>query len=148
MKLILTQDVSGLGDSGDVVTVKDGYARNYLVPRGLAIAWSKGAEKQIDQIRRARSSREIRSLDHAKEVAGELEALDVTLAARAHDGKLFGSITEKDVADAIRAAGGPLIEKRSIELPGGHIKDVVSVLAQVRLHPGGTAKVSVSVVAA
>ena len=73
-------------------------------------------------------------------MAGELEALDVTLAARAHDGKLFGSITERDVADAIRAAGGPLIEKRSIELPGGHIKDVGSVLAQVRLHPDVTAR--------
>ena len=147
MKLILTQDVSGLGESGDVVEVKDGYGRNYLVPRGSAIVWSQGAEKQIEQIKRARAAREIRGLDHAQEVRQALEALDVTIAARAHDGVLFGSITEKDIVEAIRAAGGPAVERRSVELPG-HVKAVGPVAAQVRLHPDVVATVSVNVVPA
>lgn len=147
MKLILTQDVSGLGESGDIVEVKDGYGRNYLVPRGSAIVWSQGAEKQIEQIKRARAAREIRGLDHAQEVRQALEALDVTISARAHDGVLFGSVTEKDVVDAIRAAGGPAIERRSVELPG-HVKAVGPLAAQVRLHPEVVATVSVNVVPA
>ena len=147
MKLILTQDVSGLGESGDIVEVKDGYGRNYLVPRGSAIVWSQGAEKQIEQIKRARAAREIRGLDHAQEVRQALEALDVTISARAHDGVLFGSVTEKDVVDAIRAAGGPAIERRSVELPG-HVKAVGPLAAQVRLHPELVATVSVNVVPA
>lgn len=147
MKLILTQDVSGLGESGDIVEVKDGYGRNYLVPRGSAVVWSKGAEKQIDQIKRARSAREIRGIDHAHEVREALEALDVTISARAHDGTLFGSVTEKDVVEAIRAAGGPAIERRSVELPD-HVKTVGPVTAQVRLHPEVVAKVNVTVVEA
>lgn len=147
MKLILTQDVSGLGESGDIVEVKDGYGRNYLVPRGSAIVWSQGAEKQIEQIKRARAAREIRGLDHAQEVRQALEALEVTIAARAHDGVLFGSVTEKDVVEAIRAAGGPAIERRSVELPG-HVKAVGPLAAQVRLHPEVVASVSVNVVPA
>jgi large subunit ribosomal protein L9 len=147
MKLILTQDVSGLGESGDVVDVKDGYGRNYLIPQGHAIRWTKGAERQIDQIRRARSAREIRGLDHANEVRATLEALEVTVAARAHDGQLFGSVTEKDVADAIRSAGGPAVERRSISLPG-HVKNLGPVTAQVKLHPEVTAEVTVTVIPA
>lgn len=147
MKLILTQDVSGLGESGDIVEVKDGYGRNYLVPRGSAIVWSQGAEKQIEQIKRARAAREIRGLDHAQEVRQALEALDVTISARAHDGVLFGSVTEKDVVEAIRAAGGPAIERRSVELPG-HVKAVGPLSAQVRLHPDVVASVKVNVVPA
>ena len=147
MKLILTQEVDRLGISGDVVEVKDGYGRNYLVPRGLAMPWSKGAEKQIAAMRRARGAREIRNLDHANELKAELEALSVTVAARAHDGHLFGSITVKEVADAIRAAGGPLLDRTSIELPG-HVKNVGVVTASVRLLPGVAAAVTVTVVAA
>lgn len=148
MKLILTQDVTGLGESGDVVEVKNGYGRNYLVPRGLAMPWSKGAEKQIDQIRRARASREIRGLDHAKEVQQALEALEITVPARAHDGgHLFGSVTEADIAAAIRTAGGPPVEKRAIDIPG-HIKSVGPVKATITLHPEVTAVLTVNVVAA
>ena len=74
MKLILTQEVSGLGEPGDIVEVRDGYGRNYLVPRGFAIAWTKGGEKQIEGIKRSRDAREIRGLDHANEVRQQLEA--------------------------------------------------------------------------
>jgi large subunit ribosomal protein L9 len=122
MKLILTREVDNLGLAGDIVDVADGYGRNYLVPRGSAISWSKGAEKQITQIKRARDAREIRGLDHAREIKAQLEGLKLTLKARAGDGgKLFGSVTQADVVGAVKSAGGPLIDKKRVHLPG-HIK--------------------------
>jgi large subunit ribosomal protein L9 len=148
MKVVLTQEVSGLGSPGDVVEVKDGYGRNYLLPQGRAIAWTKGAEKQVTLIRRARAAREIRDLGHANEVKGQIEGLTVTLPARAGTGgRLFGSITPADVAAAVRAAGGPDLDRRRLELPG-HIKSVGSYRVQVRLHPEVTAAFPLNVVAA
>src|SRR5580765_6628212 len=106
MKLILTREVAGLGLAGDIVEVADGYGRNFLVPRGAAITWTKGAEKQITQIKRARDTREIRDLGHAREIKDGLEKLAVSLPARAgKDGKLFGSVTAGDIASAIKSAG-------------------------------------------
>ena len=145
MKIILTQEVSGLGSPGDVVDVKDGYGRNYLLPQGFAITWSKGAEKQVTLIKRARSAREIRDLDHAKEVQGQLEALKVQMSARAGDGgRLFGSITPAEVVDAVRSAGGPALDRRRLELPGP-IKSVGNYEVRVRLHPEVTAKISLAI---
>jgi large subunit ribosomal protein L9 len=146
MKIILTQEVSGLGTPGDVVEVKDGYGRNYLLPQGFAISWTKGAEKQITLIKRARSTREIRDLGHANEVRTQLESLKVNLAARAGDGgRLFGSVTPAEVVAAVRSAGGPDLDRRRVELPG-HIKSTGSYQVQVKLHPEVTAKFSVNVV--
>ena len=82
MKLILTREVNKLGNAGDVVTVKDGYARNFLLPRGVAIAWSLGGEKQIEGIRRARAAREVRDLDHAKEIKATLEKANVSVKVK------------------------------------------------------------------
>jgi large subunit ribosomal protein L9 len=148
MKLILTQEVSGLGSPGDVVEVRDGYGRNYLVPRGLAMAWTKGGEKQVATIKRARDSRQVRDLGHAKEIRGQLQALTVRLTARAGGGgRLFGSITAADIADAVRAAGGPQLDRRRIQLPG-HIKSLGSHSVTVALHPEVTATIPVEVVAA
>ena len=91
MKIILTQEVSGLGTPGDIVEVKNGYGRNYLLPQGFAIQWTKGAEKQVAVIRRAREAREIRDLGQANEVKGQLSGLKVTLSARSGTGgRLFG----------------------------------------------------------
>jgi len=147
MKLILTQEVTGLGTPGDVVEVKDGYGRNYLVPRGDAIIWSKGAEKQIDGIKRSRDAREIRGLDHAQEVRTELEALSITLPVRAGaTGKLFGAVTANDVVGAIKKAGGPSVDKRSVEI-AKPIKNVGSHTVGVRLHDAVTAHVQLAVVA-
>ena len=114
----------GLGLAGDIVEVADGYGRNFLVPRGAAIAWTKGAEKQIAQIKRARDAREIRDLGHAREIKADLEKLSVTLGARAgKDGRLFGSITTADVAAAVKDAGGPLLDRKRIQLAGPHQDD-------------------------
>ncbi|MBA3523018.1 MAG: 50S ribosomal protein L9, partial [Geodermatophilaceae bacterium] len=99
MRLILTQEVTGLGTPGDVVEVKDGYGRNYLVPRGLAMKATRGAEKQVATIRRAREVREVRDLGQANEIKRELEGLSVQLSARSGSGgRLFGSVTPADVA--------------------------------------------------
>ncbi len=147
MKLILTQEVTGLGAAGDVVVVKDGYGRNYLMPRGLAIAWTKGGEKQVVQIKRARKVRQIRDLSHANEVKQQLEGLAVTISAKAGEsGRLFGSITAADVAAAVKAAGGPAIEKRTVVLDRP-IKTVGRHAAKVDVHEGVTANVSLEVVA-
>ena len=139
MKLILTTDVSGLGGPGDIVEVMDGYGRNYLLPHGLAIVATKGAAKQVQTIRRAQDARRVRDLDHAKEIKGVLEDLNVTLKAKAApgSGKLFGSVTSADVVSAVRAAGGPALDKRAVEMPG-HIKAVGSHQILVRLHPDVT----------
>ncbi len=148
MKLILNQEVDGLGVPGDVVDVKDGYGRNYLVPRNLAFAWSKGAEKQITQIKRARSARAIRDTEHANEVKQQLEALTVTLPAQVGSGKkLFGSINNRDVIDAIRASGGPLLEKTAVTL-SNPIKTAGKHKVEVKLLPTIAASVTVEVVPA
>ncbi len=148
MKIILTSEVSGLGAPGDIVEVKDGFGRNYLLPQGFAIPWTKGGEKQVTSIKRARSAREIRDLGHANEVKAQLEALKVSMPARAGSGgRLFGSVTPTEVAEAVRTSGGPDLDKRRIELPG-HIKSVGEYQVSVRLHTEVTAKFALNVVAA
>jgi large subunit ribosomal protein L9 len=147
MKLILTNEVPGLGLAGDVVEVADGYGRNYLVPQGSAMVWSQGAEKQVSQIKRARDAREIRGLDHAREIKVELEKLTVTLAVRAGDGgRLFGSVTANDIVNAVKNAGGPLLDRKRVQLPG-HIKTVGDHTVTIDLHPDVLAVVPVRVTA-
>ena len=148
MKLILTGDVPNLGAPGDIVEVKDGYGRNYLLPRGLAVVATRGAEKQVDAIRRARKSREIRDLGHAREVATQLGNLAVTVKAKAagDSGRLFGSVTSADVVDAVRAAGGPALDRRAVDMPS-QIKTVGQYPVTVRLHPEVTTELDVAVVA-
>ncbi|MET8834118.1 50S ribosomal protein L9 [Micromonospora sp. NPDC004540] len=146
MKIILTQEVSGLGAPGDIVEVKDGYGRNYLLPQGFAIAWTKGAEKQVTVIQRARAAREIRDLDHANEVKAQIEGLKVNLKARAGDGgRLFGSVTPAEIVDAVKAAGGPTLDRRRLVLPS-HIKSLGAYPVSIRLHPEVTAKFDLNVV--
>jgi large subunit ribosomal protein L9 len=149
MKLILTADVDNLGAPGDTVEVKDGYGRNYLLPRGLAIVATRGAQKQVDGIRRAQEARAVRGLDHAKELKAAIEGTEgISLSVKTSDsGKLFGSVTAADVAGAIKAAGGPVVDKRAVELPKAHIKATGKHLVQVNLHPDVTAKFHLNVVA-
>jgi large subunit ribosomal protein L9 len=145
MKLILTNDVTGLGGPGDVVEVAGGYGRNYLVPRGLAMRWTRGAEKQIDLIKRSRAARDVRSLDDAKETAKRLAALTVQLRVRAGaQGRLFGSVSSSDIAEALRAAGGPELDRRRIEI-ATPIRTIGSHQVTVRLHPEVEATLDVEV---
>jgi large subunit ribosomal protein L9 len=148
MKLILTQDVSGLGNPGDIVEVKDGYGRNFLVPRGLAMRWTRGAEKQIDAMKKARSVRDIRDIDSAQAAKEQLENLVVTLPVRAGDtGRLFGSVTVGDIAEAVKAAGGPELDKRRIVV-GLAIKTIGPHRVTVQLRDDVTATVKLDVVPA
>ena len=145
MKLILTNEVTGLGAPGDVVEVAGGYGRNYLVPRGLAMPWTRGAEKQIELIKRARAARDIRGLDDAKAAAKQLATLPVRLDVRAGaQGRLFGSVSASDIATAVRKAGGPELDRRRIEI-GTPIRTVGTHQVTVRLHPEVTATLDVEV---
>ena len=145
MKLILTQEVGGLGAAGDVVDVAAGYGRNYLMPRGFAITWTRGGEKQIELIKRARAAREIRTIEDAQAVAGRLQKLTVRVKRRAgSNGRLFGSVGASDIASALKDAGGPDIDKRTIVVPDP-IKAAGAYRVQVRLHPEVTASVNVEV---
>jgi large subunit ribosomal protein L9 len=150
MKLILTAEVDKLGSAGDTVEVKDGYGRNYLLPRGLAIVATRGAQRQADEIRRARESKTVRGIEHANElktaIAG-LGAVSLPVRAAADSGKLFGSVTAADVVAAVKKAGGPNLDKRSVELPKAHIKSIGRYEIAVRLHPGVDATVPLEVVA-
>ncbi|MBA3524761.1 MAG: 50S ribosomal protein L9 [Geodermatophilaceae bacterium] len=148
MRLILTQEVTGLGAPGDVVEVKDGYGRNFLVPRGLAMLATRGAEKQIATIRRAREVREVRDQGQATQFKAQLESLSVLLTARTGEGgRLFGSITTSDIAAAITAAGGPKVDRRTIELPN-QIKSVGTHAVTIKIHDEVTARLDVVVASA
>ena len=148
MKLILTHEVANLGAPGDIVEVKDGYGRNFLVPRGLAIRWTRGAEKQISSIKKAREVREVRDLGHAEEIKRQLEASPVALKVRAGaGGRLFGAVTVADIVSAVKASGGPDIDKRRIEV-GAPIKTVGTHSVAVRVHPEVAASVTLNVVPA
>ena len=147
MKLILTADVAHLGAPGDIVEVRDGYGRNFLLPQGKAIVATRGAEKQIVDIKRAQLAREIRGTEHANEVKQALEGLKITIKARAtEDGsKLFGSVTTQEIAAAVKAAGGPSVDKRAVEVDG-HIKTAGTHPVSIKLHPGVTASFQITVV--
>jgi len=146
-KLILTHEVTGLGEPGDVVDVKDGYARNFLIPRSLATPWTKGAESQVSAIRKARKSREIASLDEAKATADALSAKQVVVSAHAGEsGRLFGAVTTGDIAAAVEASADRKVDKRKIEI-GQPIKTTGEYTVSIRLHPEVSAKIAVKVVA-
>jgi large subunit ribosomal protein L9 len=146
MKLILTQEVDGLGSPGDVVEVKDGYGRNYLVPRGVAIRWTRGAEKTVESIKAARSARAVRDFDHAQEVKTKLEAQPVNVPVRAGEsGRLFGAVTSAEIADAVSQASGERVDKRTIVL-SNPIKSLGHHQVSVKLHDDVVATVALNVV--
>ena len=148
MKLILQQEVAGLGSAGDVVEVKDGYGRNYLIPRGAAVRWTRGAERQIESITKARQAREIRDLDTADEVRQRLENLNVRLQVRSGEsGRLFGAVTPADIAAAVKESGGPEVDKRRIEV-GNPIKTLGVHQVAIRLHDEVAARINVNVIPA
>ena len=150
MKLILTAEVEHLGTAGDAVEVKDGYGRNYLLPRGLAIVATRGAQRQAEDIRRAQELKSVKSLEHANELKTALEGLDgveLSVKTAGDSGKLFGSVSAADVVAAIKKADGPNLDKRTVQLPKAHIKSVGTHSVTIRLHHDVAATVSLNVVA-
>ena len=140
-KLILTHEVGNLGEPGDVVVVKDGYARNF------AIRWTRGAEKQVDSIRAARDARAIHDLEDAQVVQAKLQAEPINVPVRAGEGgRLFGAVTVAAIAEALDAAAGTKVDKRRIDV-GQPIKTLGSHQVTVRVHPELTAQVRLNVVA-
>ena len=150
MKLILTAAVDKLGEPGDIVEVKNGYGRNFLLPRGLAIVASRGAEKQIEDIKRAQADKQVRDIEHAKELRDQLDQLTgVKVSVRtAENGKLFGSGKPADIADAVKAAGGPTLDKRRITVPKGLVTKTGGYQVKVNLHQDVEGKVNFEVVGA
>ena len=147
-KLILTNEVSGLGAAGDVVDVKDGYARNFLMPRGLATPWTKGGQRQLDQIRSARGKRAIASVEDAQSLKATLESKPIVIAERAgQTGRLFGAVSPKEIAVGVKDAFDKDIDRRTVEFPTP-IKALGEHKATVRLHDEIFANLVVQVVAA
>ncbi|WP_040168022.1 50S ribosomal protein L9 [Microbacterium gorillae] len=147
-KLILTNEVAGLGSAGDVVEVKNGYARNYLVPQGFAVNWTRGGEKQVASIQAARQARAIHVHEDAVALKTAIEGAKVRLAVKAGaEGRLFGSVKTADVADAVKAAGLGELDKRKIVI-ASPIKSTGERTATVRLTDDVTATITLQVVAA
>ena len=148
MKLILTQEVDGLGAPGDVVEVKDGYGRNYLVPRGLGIRWTRGGEKTVETIKTARQARAARDADHAAEIKTKLEQSTVNVKVRAGEGgRLFGAVTTAEIADALSETSGEKVDRRTIVV-AQPIKSLGAHEVSVKLHDEVAAKVAINVVPA
>lgn len=147
-KLILTNEVAGLGSAGDVVEVKNGYARNYLIPKGFATAWTRGGAKQVESIQAARKSRAIHDRDEAVALKNKIEDTKVRLAVKAGGaGRLFGSVKTEHVANAVEAAGLGTIDKRKVTITSP-IKATGDHEATVRLHDDVVAVITLQVVAA
>ncbi len=145
MKLILTHEVTNLGAPGDIVEVKDGYGRNFLLPRNFAIRWTKGGAKQVESIKAARDAHAIHDLEEAQSIKGNLEANPINVPVRAGTGgRLFGAVTVSDIADALVVAGAK-VDKRRIEV-GNPIKSLGAHTVSVRVHPDVSAQVKLNVV--
>jgi large subunit ribosomal protein L9 len=146
VKIVLREDVESLGKKGDLLEVAPGYARNYLVPRGLAMVANKGAEKQSAAMRRNREARDSREREAAQTAAAKLTAVAVQVSARAGEaGKLFGSVTAADIAAAIEASTGVAVDRRKVAL-AEPIKELGTSEVSVTLHSDVTVTVSVEVV--
>lgn len=145
MKLILTDEVENLGLAGDVVDVADGYGRNFLLPRGLAILATKGAMKEAAALTRSRKAREAKTVDGAVAAKAALESRTLRIEARVDDrGRLYGSVTAADVHRVLKERGHD-VDRRKVDLKGG-IKQIGTYQVPVRVHPQVTASVSVEII--
>lgn len=144
-KVILTNEVQGLGSAGDVVDVKNGYARNYLVPQGYGVHWTRGGEAQVAQLRAAREARALASVEDAQALKAKLQESKIRLQAKTGTGgRLFGSVKPAAVAAAVSEAGLGEIDKRKITVPS--IKTTGEYRAIIHLHEGVDAEVTLQVI--
>lgn len=144
MKVILTQDVKSIGKKGEVVEVKEGYGRNFLIPRGLAVAADEGSLRRLKHERAVEATKKERELEEAEELKQKLDALTITLRVKTGEkGRLFGSITAADVADAVEKQG-ITIDRRRIDM-AEPIKSLGNYTFAVRVHKGVIAQLKVVV---
>ena len=148
MKLILTHEVTNLGAPGDIVEVKDGYGRNFLLPRNFAIRWTKGGAKQVESIKAARDAHAVHDLEEAQSIKGNLEANPINVPVRAGTGgRLFGAVTVAEIASALTEASGEPVDKRTLVL-GNPIKALGAHEVSVKLTDEVSAKVALNVIPA
>jgi large subunit ribosomal protein L9 len=148
VKLLLRTDVDGLGKKGDLVDVADGYARNYLVPKGLAVAASRGVEAQAQAMRRSRDLKDAADRSAAEEIAKRLVPTTITIAAKAGaEGRLFGSVSAADVVEAVREQTGVELDRRALSLDE-HIKETGTHSVSTRLHADVQFQITLDVVPA
>ena len=148
LKVILRADVSGLGKRGDIVEVSKGYERNFLAPRGLAMAATDGAQQQATAMRRSRDVKDARDRESAEQIATVLVPKTIKITVKASDaGRLFGSVTQTEIADAVRAATGIELDRKDILLEE-HIKDTGTHMVTARLHSDVQFPITIEVTAA
>ncbi len=147
-KVILTQEIPNLSSAGDVVEVRNGYARNYLIPRGEAVHWTRGAEREVEQLRETTAARSARSLENAQAQAAQLAEQPIQIQMQAgENGRLFGSVTTAAIAEAVKEAGKGDVDRRSI-IGAGDIRTLGTYPIQIRLHEDVLAETRVSVIPA
>lgn len=146
MKVVLLKDVKDLGKKDNAVNVSDGYARNFLFPRGLAVEASEGKMREVIDKKSSLDNKKQMELNSAKELADKLSKLTVTLKTKSGDnGKLFGSITSKDIADAVKSQHNILVDKKKIVLPDA-IKTIGEHHVDVKVYPEVSAKITVKII--
>ncbi len=147
MEIILKQDVNGLGDKGEIVTVKDGYARNYLIPQGFAILATPSAKKVHEENTRQRAHKEEKIKQEAEEMAQKLSEVRLSIGAKtSSSGKIFGSVNTIQIAEALKNEGFD-IDRKSITIEGEQVKEVGSYKALIKLHKEVKAEISFEIVA-
>lgn len=147
MEIILKQDIENLGHKDDIVTVKPGYARNFLIPQGMAIAATKTNRKVLDEIKRQRSYKEEKILDEAKTLAKAIENTTVKIGAKAGtSGKIFGSVNDIQIANALKEKTGFDIERKMVHVDGESVKELGNYKATVKLHKDVEVEINFEVV--
>lgn len=147
MEIILKKDVDRLGSQHDIVTVKSGFARNFLIPQGMAVAATPSAKKVVAEVIKQQSHKAAKAMDEATKIAAKLEGLSIKIGAKAGEsGKIFGSVNSIQIADAIQAAG-QTVDRKSIHITEDSIKELGSYEATIKLHKEVTATVKFEVVA-
>jgi large subunit ribosomal protein L9 len=148
MEVILKEDIPGVGYKNDLVSVKNGYARNYLIPKGLAVLATASAKKVLAEDKKQKAHKEEKILKEAEELGKALEALKVKIAAKAGtSGKIFGSVNDVQIANAIKEQGNFDIDRKDISVDGESIKELGEYTAKIRLHKEVTAEVKFEVYA-
>ena len=146
MKVILLQDVKDLGKKGELVESKDGYARNFLFPRKLAEEANNSNMKEMNEKKQSKKLKKEQDLEEAKELAKKIEDTKVIIKTKSGDGgRLFGSITTKDIAEILKDEHDIEVDKRKIEIDGGNIKTMGSTQAEVKVYPSVVAKFKIQV---
>lgn len=147
MDIILKQDISGLGDKGEIVSVKDGYARNYLIPQGFAILATPSAKKIHEENTRQRAHKEEKIKQEAEELAGKLNEVKLTIGAKtSSSGKIFGSVNTIQIAEALKKEGYD-IDRKNISIEGDQVKEIGSYKAYIKLHREVKAEIDFDIVA-